>query len=589
MKESLVDEMNIRRRHDDKHMKTELIQSSKNLTLSSKESTNTEQNKTINSDNDKHGFVHDVVWCDLAEQFRLNLITQLDEHLKVSLNDLVSTAISRDNYLQNTQALNDWMTDKHKAEGRSIAAHSLPTKHYRTRDSVLTTLFQISHIRTVYNIFVAVTIIFSANTVIQDFIDPKINLYAYNMDILKFTFGNLDDVFRIWLAMKMSTIFIPFWGVLLWIAYRPKIGKKICSMDWLFFVLYIIYQVMFFMTSFRFTIICDLPPASTAIVTGEQVRLIMKSHAFVRYAISRIFEEGEDESTPPSPTTAVTTGINNHHLNQSNSCVTEIDEFPNFSRYLYFLLAPTLVYREKYPRTRSIRWYFVFSNFLQVIVCFIFSYYIFMRFCFLPFSQLGKLKKFSFKKYILTSTACTLPGGLLMLIAFYSFLHSWLNAFAEMLRFGDRLFYKDWWNATTFSVWYRTWNVIVHDWLYTYIYRDIQFLIGKHSRTLAATAVFWLSAGVHEYILMMSLRYCLPVLFLFFSVGGYVLFFVQGSGRGWNVAIWILLFVGWGQMICLYSMEWYARKNCPPVLNGYLNFFMPHIILCPSTNHTQHV
>ncbi|CAH8637414.1 unnamed protein product [Schistosoma curassoni] len=248
------------------------------------------------------------------------------------------------------------------------------------------------------------------------------------MDILRFTFGNLDDVFRIWLSMKMSTIFIPFWGVLLWMAYRPKVGKKICPTDWIFFIAYIIYQVVFFMTSFRFTIICDLPPASTAIVTGEQVRLVMKSHAFVRYAIGRIFEEGQDESTPPSPTTTVTAGINNHHyVNQSNSCVIEMEEFPNFSRYLYFLLAPTLVYREKYPRTRSIRWYFVFSNFLQ------------------------------------------------------------------------------------------------------------------------------------------------------------------GSGRGWNVVIWILLFIGWGQMICLYSMEWYARKNCPPVMDGYLNFFMPHIILCPSTNHTGHV
>lgn len=78
---------------------------------------------------------------------------------------------------------------------------------------------------------------------IQDFIDPKINLYAYDMDILRFTFGNLDDVFRIWLSMKMSTIFIPFWGVLLWMAYRPKVGKKICPTDWIFFIAYIIYQV----------------------------------------------------------------------------------------------------------------------------------------------------------------------------------------------------------------------------------------------------------------------------------------------------------------------------------------------------------
>lgn len=33
--------------------------------------------------------------------------------------------------------------------------------------------------------------------------------------------------------------------------------------------------------------------------------------------------------------------------------------------------------------------------------------------------------------------------------------------------------FQDWWNSTTFSNYYRTWNVVVHDWLYTYIYKDV--------------------------------------------------------------------------------------------------------------------
>ncbi|CAH8638180.1 unnamed protein product [Heterobilharzia americana] len=70
------------------------------------------QVNTHSTDNDKQKLIHDVVWCDLAEQFRLNLIAQLDDHLKVSLSDLVTTAISRENNLQSTQTMNDWMTDK---------------------------------------------------------------------------------------------------------------------------------------------------------------------------------------------------------------------------------------------------------------------------------------------------------------------------------------------------------------------------------------------------------------------------------------------------------------------------------------------
>lgn len=34
------------------------------------------------------------------------------------------------------------------------------------------------------------------------------------------------------------------------------------------------------------------------------------------------------------------------------------------------------------------------------------------------------------------------PGVLMLFLSFFAFLHCWLNAFAEMLRFGDRMFYK---------------------------------------------------------------------------------------------------------------------------------------------------
>lgn len=36
----------------------------------------------------------------------------------------------------------------------------------------------------------------------------------------------------------------------------------------------------------------------------------------------------------------------------------------------------------------------------------------------------------------------SLSGMLMLLLGFFAFLHCWLNAFAEMLRFADRMFYK---------------------------------------------------------------------------------------------------------------------------------------------------
>lgn len=34
------------------------------------------------------------------------------------------------------------------------------------------------------------------------------------------------------------------------------------------------------------------------------------------------------------------------------------------------------------------------------------------------------------------------PGSLVLLCGFFAILHAWLNAFAEMMRFADRMFYK---------------------------------------------------------------------------------------------------------------------------------------------------
>ncbi len=35
------------------------------------------------------------------------------------------------------------------------------------------------------------------------------------------------------------------------------------------------------------------------------------------------------------------------------------------------------------------------------------------------------------------------------------------------------------------------------------------------------------------------------------------------QNNAFNVFIWTSLFVGLGMQMCLYSIEWYARQNCP--------------------------
>ena len=70
------------------------------------------------------------------------------------------------------------------------------------------------------------------------------------------------------------------------------------------------------------------------------------------------------------------------------------------------------------------------------------------------------------------------------MLGFFGVLHSWLNAFAELTCYADRRFYEDWWNVTDFGAYYRKWNIVVHEFLFYYIYQDgIRFSLGRLSRT----------------------------------------------------------------------------------------------------------
>lgn len=106
-------------------------------------------------------------------------------------------------------------------------------------------------------------------------------------------------------------------------------------------------------------------------------------------------------------------------------------------------------------RNSKVKWHYVFNQFIQIIGAIIYVYYIFMRFC-IPVFKHFNTEHVSVKMFVLSILSCHLPGTLLLLIIFYGFLHCWLNAFAEMLRFADRMFYKDWWNSTNYSNYYRT-------------------------------------------------------------------------------------------------------------------------------------
>ncbi|PIO13328.1 hypothetical protein AB205_0047150 [Aquarana catesbeiana] len=128
------------------------------------------------------------------------------------------------------------------------------------------------------------------------------------------------------------------------------------------------------------------------------------------------------------------------------------------------------------------------------------------------------------------------------------------------------LFIQDWWNSTSFSNYYRTWNVVIHDWLFYYVYQDLLWLLKRKFRSAVTLAVFLMSASVHEYAFTMSLGYFYPVMFCLFAILGVLLNFAINDKRKspvFNVILWTSLFIGQGIQVSLYCQEWYAQIHCP--------------------------
>lgn len=491
---------------------------------------------------------------DKTEKLKADILEQVGTHLNEAFDNLIGETESLDNSVQSNGDCGDMVVGR---SSKQRNAGELPDKQYVSRRSLLTELFEINHIRTIYHIFVAILILFSLNTIVYDLIET--GRFTLDFGLIQWALGKFPVVMFLWSGMMLSTMMVVFTAFQHW-AYHRSPSPIWQRIDYLALTLYILYQCAFLVVPVYLVHIHQLPPASTTIIACEQIRQLMKAHSFVRENISRAV---------------------NYKPKKEDSDDVEDSPCPDFSYYLYFLFAPTLIYRDNYPRTAKINWNYVATNLAQVVACLFYTYYIFMRFC-VPVFQHFNQEHVNVKNYILAVFGCMLPGTLVLFIGFFMVLHSWLNAFAEMLRFSDRMFYKDWWNSTSFSNYYRTWNVVVHDWLYTYVYKDFYRVVGQRHRPLAMMLVFVLSAVFHEYILVLSFGFFYPVLFFMFAGCGFGFIFLTHKrvSRTWNVFMWVALFIGNGMLMCLYSMEYYAQKNCPPYMNNVWDLVIPRSWVC---------
>ncbi|KAF2734768.1 hypothetical protein EJ04DRAFT_436271 [Polyplosphaeria fusca] len=239
----------------------------------------------------------------------------------------------------------------------------------------------------------------------------------------------------------------------------------------------------------------------------------------------------------------------------------------NYKNLCYFWWAPTLIYQPVYPRTSHIRWGFVFRRLLELVGLSIVIWIASAQYA-APLLQnsLDKVLVLDFisiaervMKLSTISVFCWLCG-------FFALFQSALNALAEVMRFGDREFYGDWWNVSSVRTYWTSWNKPVTNFMRRHIYSP---LVGRGWHPAAAQiTVFIISGILHELLVGVPTHNVLGVAFagMMFQIPLIAITDMLQKWKGidgktaGNLIFWIsFCLVGQPLAALLYFFAWQAK------------------------------
>jgi len=169
-----------------------------------------------------------------------------------------------------------------------------------------------------------------------------------------------------------------------------------------------------------------------------------------------------------------------------------------FNNLRYFWWAPTLVYQPVYPRSPKVRWAFVLKRLVEVFGLSVFMWIASAQYA-APVLRNSMDTMLSMDLAMILERIMKLStiSLVIWLAGFFALFQSFLNALAEVTRFGDREFYTDWWNSPSVGVYWRTWNKPVYQFMRRHVFSP---LIGRGWSTgHASIAVFVFSGVLHEF------------------------------------------------------------------------------------------
>jgi hypothetical protein len=323
----------------------------------------------------------------------------------------------------------------------------------------------------------------------------------------------------------------------------------------------------------------------------ETIRLGMKT-------ISFMVEVVDLKAKKRSKEISIEQRLNNNVNGDPEVPAEDSDEWKpiaSISHFVYFLFCPTALYSPEYPKAKGINWSRLLLCSYAILVCFVAALKL-VPFIFSPFSEVGikSLPWTILRQQVFLFCSLVVFLYLFALVGFV-WMHCWHNVWAEVLLFGDRRFYSDYYTEYNLSEFFLKWNLLIQNWLFQYVYCPLQNIVTKHT---ANVSVILFQGVFHDYAVFIVTGYAFPV---------FTVFIIVTSIRGWvsRPKVPVVREVHFtkeikvvpkahlynficshacnavqGLWLCFLILEYFSRKNCPMKLNAFADAFVPRVSSC---------
>ncbi|CAG9864176.1 unnamed protein product [Phyllotreta striolata] len=462
-------------------------------------------------------------------------------------------------------------TSSERIKNNKKIRSKLPEKEFEIRRSLLIELIEDNvHFSGAYNILLSFTVLHMTVINFTEYVhhgrlSPALQLILNN-------FGQFQMTFIIWLGINIGS-FLCYYFFVFWTKMRQKVPFTkffdilcmILLVKYFGFLLYIIPVLINLL---------DVPFASSMIILGESVRFLMKIYAFARDNTAKVLKQKSDEKD---------------------------NKLPTFSHFVYFVYAPTAVYKDQYPRqisssffnssltfpfcpvpnqsqTTNVRWNFVVARLAEILWTILCQAHVYTYMIVPMYEDTCKQPVTLIEFFILLLKTC-IPSTVLLWLTFISTIHSTQNAVGEILRFGDRMFYSDWWNVQNLQQYYKKWNWVVGDFLYIYINKDLNDNVCPDKRFFAKLTTILISAVLHDWVASIALGFYSPVTSIVMILS--ICMLSNGKPKDnkfYKFITWVCVPIGISLIATMMFTEHFARLNLPSNTNGTFQYWKHCIV-----------